>query len=110
MLISPLVSLDFFSLFRQGPEWEIFRLNMMPYVFKHKMYHEMIDNVAGDLLKLIKVKRDDKGEVPDLMELTSRWALECKYTLVFSSVINLMEVIKGGQSDTGILFCEYICL
>lgn len=55
----------------------------------------MIDNVAGDLVKLIKVKRDDKGEVPDLMELTSRWALECKYTLMLSSVANLTN-LKGG--------------
>lgn len=71
----------------------MFRLNMMPYVFKHKMYHESIDNVARDLVKLIKVKRDDKGEVPDLMELTSRWALECKYTSVLSSVANLIQLI-----------------
>lgn len=66
---------------------------MMPYVFKHKMYNETIDNVAGDLVKLIRVKRDDKGEVPDLMELTSRWALECKYTtLVLSLVANLTNL------------------
>lgn len=59
----------------------------------------MIENVAGDLVKLIKVKRDDKGEVPDLMELTSRWALECKYNLVLLPFANL--TLKDGHPKLG---------
>lgn len=85
-----------------GAEWarlrDQFKRNFL-LVKNINQYDEKLNELVGDLVKMVRICRDDKSEVADFQQQLYRWALESICAIMLDTRIGCLEVNHDQNSE-----------